>query len=76
MEFQEFLEILYVKYGLIIGDKQAAVYINTGRADQEAFFENAARLEQRLSSMGLLKRLSDACAYVENPFATREEGQL
>jgi hypothetical protein len=74
MEFQEFLEELYVKYGLIIGDKQAAVYISTGRADQEAFSENAARLEQRLSSMGLLKRLSDACAYVENPFATREDG--
>jgi hypothetical protein len=74
MEFQEFLEDLYLKYGLIIGDKQAGVYISTGRADQEAFSENAARLEQRLSSMGLLKRLSDACAYVENPFATREEG--
>lgn len=74
MEFQEFLETLYVKYGLIIGDKQAGVYISNGRADQEAFAENAIRLEQRLASMGLLKRLSDACAYVENPFAIQEEG--
>ncbi|MEB3103321.1 hypothetical protein [Ferviditalea candida] len=74
MEYQEFLENLYTRYGLIIGDKQAGAYIHNGRADQEAFAENAARLEQRLASMGLLKRLSDACAYVENPFATREEG--
>lgn len=71
MEFQDFLEELYRKYGFIIGDKQAKLYIESGRADQVAFSENALRLEQRLSSMGLLKRLSDACAYIENPFATR-----
>jgi hypothetical protein len=69
MEFQDFLEELFMKYGFIIGDKQASSYINSGRADQEAFSENASRLEQRLSSMGLLKRLSDAFAYVENPFS-------
>lgn len=74
MEFQEFLEELYSKYGLIIGDKQAKEYIMKGQADQEAFAENAVRLEQRLSSMGLLKRLSDACAYVENPFAAQGVG--
>ncbi|WP_435923404.1 hypothetical protein [Paenibacillus sp. DYY-L-2] len=73
MEFQDFLEELFLKYGFIIGDKQASSYINSGRADQEAFSENASRLEQRLASMGLLKRLSDGCAYVENPFASREE---
>ncbi len=30
--------------------------------------ENAKRLELRLISLGLLRRLSDACAYVMNPF--------
>lgn len=69
MEFQEFLANLYVKYGFIIGDKQAIDITASGQADLEAFSENALRLEQRLSSMGLLRRLSDACAYVENPFA-------
>lgn len=44
-------------------------FIENGEADQEAFASNAERLEQRLSSLGLLKRLSDACAYVQNPFA-------
>ncbi|MGE6658558.1 hypothetical protein [Bacillus altitudinis] len=69
MEYQEFLAKLYWKYGFIIGDKQAIDVTARGQADLEAFSENALRLEQRLSSMGLLRRLSDACAYVENPFA-------
>ncbi|WHY32312.1 hypothetical protein QNH44_14875 [Cytobacillus firmus] len=69
MEFQDFLRNLYEKYGFIIGDKEATEVINSGQADQEAFSDNSLRLEQRLSSMGLLRRLSDACAYVENPFA-------
>lgn len=73
MEFQDFLEKLYEKYGFIIGDKQALALTKAGRADLEAFSENARRLEQRLASMGLLRRLSDACAYVENPFGVREE---
>jgi hypothetical protein len=69
MEFQEFLATLYQKYGLIIGDRQAAEAIGSGQADQTAFSDNARRLEQRLSSLGLLQRLSDACAYIQNPFA-------
>ncbi len=71
MEFKEFLDTLYSKYGFIIDAPQARKYIDSGRADQADFKENAKRLEQRLSSMGLLMRLSDACAYVENPFAIR-----
>lgn len=73
MEFQDFLDNLYEKYGFIIGDKQALALTEAGRADLEAFSDNARRLEQRLTSMGLLRRLSDACAYVENPFGIREE---
>ncbi|WP_340021313.1 hypothetical protein MHI24_20155 [Paenibacillus sp. FSL K6-1096] len=69
MEFQDFLAKLYGKYGFIIGDKQAIDITASGQADLIAFSENALRLEQRLSSMGLVRRLSDAYAYVENPFA-------
>lgn len=69
LEFQEFLNILNMKYGFIIGDKEAVEVTSSGQADLEAFSDNAIRLEQRLSSMGLLRRLSDAVAYVENPFA-------
>lgn len=70
LEFGEFLQKLYDKYGFIIGDEQATDIIKSGRADQEDFAENAIRLEQRLASLGLLNRLSDACAYVENPLST------
>lgn len=72
MEFQKFLEILYQKYGFIIGDRQAADLINSGDADREDFVANAERLERRLASIGLLKRLSDACAYVQNPFSEKK----
>lgn len=72
MEFQKFLAELYKKYGFIVSDAQAKEIIASGQADQEAFAENGVRLEQRLASMGLLKRLSDACAYVQNPFAEEE----
>jgi hypothetical protein len=46
--------------------------IAKGDADQEDFSDNARRLEERLASLGLLKRLSDSCAYVENPFQRAE----
>lgn len=68
-EFQDFLKMLYDKYGFIIGHAQARDMIRNGMADEKDFTDNASRLEERLASMGLLKRLSDACAYVLNPFA-------
>ncbi|HTX50135.1 MAG TPA: hypothetical protein VME40_12200 [Caulobacteraceae bacterium] len=68
LEFRDFLAVLADRYGLIIGDHQAKAFIDSGDADQEDFSDNAHRLEERLASLGLLKRLSDSCAYVENPF--------
>jgi hypothetical protein len=68
IEFKDFLVLLYDRYGLIIGDQQARSFVEAGAADQEDFSDNARRLEERLASLGLLKRLSDSCAYVENPF--------
>lgn len=67
-EFKDFLQTLYQRYGIVIGDGQARDFIDKGNADQEDFSDNARRLEERLASLGLLKRLSDSCAYVENPF--------
>jgi hypothetical protein len=68
LEFKDFLALLAERYGFIIGDQQAQAFIASGDADQEDFSDNARRLEERLASLGLLKRLSDSCAYVENPF--------
>jgi hypothetical protein len=72
MEFQQFLVALHEKYGFVIGDKQATDIIDKGDADREAFGDNASRLEERLASIGLLKRLSDACAYVQNPYSLEQ----
>ena len=71
MEFQEFLHVLHQRYGMVIGHHQATAYIDRGVCDQKTFEDNAKRLEQRLASLGLLRRLSDACAYIENPFYMR-----
>lgn len=68
LELKDFLARLYDRYGIIVGDHQARALIERGDADQEDFTDNARRLEERLASLGLLKRLSDSCAYVENPF--------
>lgn len=72
MEFQKFLSTLFERYGLVIGHRQAGDYISRGVSDQKSFEDNARRLEMRLASLGLLRRLSDACAYVENPFTGGE----
>ncbi len=68
MEFGEFLANLFEKYGLVIGDREAERVLPADEFDRKAFQANARRLEQRLGSLGLLRRLSDACAYVENPY--------
>lgn len=69
MELGEFLELLFVRYGLVIGEAQAERALPSEDVDKKAFQANARRLEERMASLGLLRRLSDACAYVINPYA-------
>jgi len=69
MEFKEFLSLLYKRYGIVIGEREAKLVMKDGFFDPKAFQSNAERLEQRMSSLGMVKRLSDACAYVLNPYA-------
>lgn len=68
MEYGEFLQTLYDRYGLVIGDQQAKLALEDVEFDQKAFQANAQRLEERLASLGLVRRLSDACAYIINPY--------
>lgn len=68
MEYKEFLSHLYSRYGLVFGDREAEHVLEGSEYDRKAFQSNAERLEQRLGSLGMLRRLSDACAYVQNPF--------
>ena len=72
-EFNKFLADLYDRYGLVFGEQEASFALPIEEFDQKVFQANTERLERRLSSMGMLRRLSDACAYVINPFAKEEQ---
>ena len=67
-EYHLFLQDLYRRYRLIVGVQEAQHAFGSLPIDEKAFAQNTQRLEQRLRTMGLLRRLSDDCAYVENPF--------
>lgn len=68
LEYREFLGLLFRRYGLVFDARAADQVLPADEFDEAAFEKNAERLEQRLASLGLLRRLSDACAYVQNPF--------
>ena len=69
MELHEFLKLLYERYSFVFGPNEAERALPAEDFDKQLFKANANRLEQRLTSLGLLKRLSDGCAYVINPFS-------
>jgi len=73
MQFDEFLRELRSRYGLVIGDAEGVRLVKDKLVDQEALSENRAHLEARLASLGLVRRLSDSCSFVENPFANQVE---
>lgn len=68
IELHRFLDRLHTRYGLVFGDKEAEQVLMKDEFDKKAFQGNSRRLEQRLGSLGLLRRLSDGCAYVVNPY--------
>lgn len=68
IELNDFLLKLQQRYGIVFGDREAEHVLAKGDFDKKAFRANSRRLEQRLASLGVLKRLSDACAYVINPY--------
>ena len=72
LELHQFLATLWERYALIFGDREAEDVLAKDEFEKKAFQANARRLEQRLASLGFLKRLSDGCAYVLNPYAAAE----
>ncbi len=69
MEYKEFLDKLFNRYGFVFGEREAERVLPHEDFEKKSFQTNSQRLEQRLSSLGMLRRLSDACAYVQNPLA-------
>ena len=75
VELNDFLAVLFERYGLVFGDREAFQALLPGSFEKKHFKANIRRLEQRLASLGLVRRLSDGCAYVVNPYRRRENGQ-
>lgn len=71
MEYSQFLAEIHRRYGIVVGHVEGARYIDSHQVDQAALMDNAAHLETRLLGLGLVRRLSDSCAFVENPFIRR-----
>jgi len=67
MEFGQFLATLFSRYGFVFGEREAGQVLEKDDLNRKAFQANAERLERRLATLGMLRRLSDACAYVLNP---------
>jgi len=75
MQFDEFLAEAKLRYGLVVGDAEGARLIDAKLVDQEELSENRDNLESRLVGLGLVRRLSDSCSFVENPFALKGEAE-
>jgi len=73
MEYGEFLAKVHARYGLVFGEVEGAHFILEKIVDQEALWDNVSNLETRLYGLGLIRRLSDDCAFIENPFNYKGE---
>ncbi len=73
MQLDEFLAEAKRRYGLVLGEAEGARLIDAKLVDQEELSENRENLEARLVGLGLVRRLSDSCSFVENPFVFKEE---
>ncbi len=75
MQFDEFLAEAKTRYGLVVGDAEGSRLVDAKLVDQEELSENRDNLEARLVGLGLVRRLSDSCSFVENPFAFKGEAE-
>lgn len=70
IELNQFLAELFARYRIVIGHKEAlrSSEIQDSHKSENPFRKNTDRLIRRMESMGLARRMSDGCTYVENPF--------
>ena len=71
MTLEAFAATLHGRYGLVIGPTEAVAHLGGMSINEASFRRNLLHLEERLAGLGLLKRLSDDCAFVTNPFAEK-----
>lgn len=71
MEYNLFLDQLFTRYGIVIGEAQAkkcAIY-EKSKLNVRYFQDNEKALRQKLRQNGLLVEFSDATAMIQNPYA-------
>lgn len=70
LEFKQFLQLLYKKYGLIIGLNEAeqANIIKQFNTNRSTFIKNEEKFKEKLRNAGFLVEYSDATVLVKNPF--------
>jgi hypothetical protein len=78
MEFSEFIDLLYKKFGFVIGVKQAkeSGLYGESRLNISYFQKNENFLREKLKQNGLLLEYSDATAMIHNPFESIEKEVL
>ncbi len=69
LELEDFVARLHDRYGIVIGPAEAALHLGGLSVNTASYRRNLLHLEERLAALGLIKRLSDDCAFVLNPFA-------
>lgn len=67
--FQNFIDLLYKKYGFIISNKHSDLLTET--YSENDFQKNEKRLFERLRALGLLESKSDGYAYVINRYGRK-----
>jgi hypothetical protein len=68
MSIEAFADLLQARYGIVVGRPQAERAYAALPVSSTDFEANTRAFERRLTSLGFVKRLSDDCAFVSNPF--------
>jgi len=79
IEFSEFLQHIYEKYGFIIGQDQAKIsgLYQKSKLNISYFQKNEYAIREKLKKNGLLVEYSDATAMIRNPYhSVREKVSL
>lgn len=74
IEFSEFLDILYKKYGFVIGEiqsRESGMY-DRSKLNISYYHKNELALREKLKKNGLLVEYSDATAMIRNPYEVAE----
>lgn len=73
MPLNNFLALLYKKYGLVYDDVCGRDQFSGWQFESDDLAHNCKRLLGQLRSLGLLHHLSDGCDYVTNPYYKPEK---